>query len=84
MFYFKNNHLYWIDLLKENGNSHRQNPLPFKIVYTNIVVVSKSLSVTKKKKKKLVYMILDDKGGLIVCGLHWYSLGYSLVSILFK
>ena len=42
---FKNNQLYWIDLLKKNGNdcSHvdynqLDDPLPFRIIYIYIIV----------------------------------------------
>ena len=57
------------------------DPLPFIIIYTNIVLVSKSRSAcaTKKKRAILVYVILYGKGYLTGCGLH----GYSLASVLF-
>ena len=51
-------------------------PLPFKIIYTNTVLVSKSQSAGFKItecKPALVYMILNGKGCL-TCGLHGIAL----------
>ena len=89
MFYLSNQ-LYWIDLLKKNGNETRlypcrpllvRYPLLFKVTYINIVPVLKSQSAcaTTKNSTILVYTILNGKGFLTGCGLH----GYSLVSVLF-
>ena len=44
------------------------DPLPFNIIYTNIVLVLKSQSacVTTQKNTILVYIILNDKGDSLV------------------
>ena len=55
------------------------DPLPFSIIYTNIVLVLKSQSAraTTKIHIILVYMFLNGKGGLACCGLY----GCSLVAV---
>ena len=62
MFYFKKQQLYWIDLLKKDWKldcthlDHSQlDPLPFKITYTNIVLVLKSWSACATTKNPAQY-----------------------------
>ena len=74
--------LYWIDVKKwTETRLYRPQPvrcpLPFIIIYTNIVLVLKSQSAscaTTETSTILVYMILNGKGRLTGCGPHGYSL----------
>ena len=56
-----------------NIDSQNTTPsLPFKMIYTNIVLVLKSrrASATINPPSLLVYMILSHEGGLTGCDLH--------------
>ena len=68
---FKNKRLYWFDRLKKNGKQRLHpcspqpvnHPLPFKIIYTNTVLlffVAEALCVFKTSTI-LVYIILNGK-----------------------
>ena len=56
-----------------------RSPLPFKIMYANIVALWLHRHSVILNSTVLVYMIINGKGSPTGCGLH----GYGLVSILY-